>query len=67
VTLAAHTTPVYDLLLWAHLDFVITLGALLSALVNIWATLRNLRLMTQMRGRLTPDQAPVTPPADPRV
>jgi hypothetical protein len=67
VTPAATTTPVADLLTWAHLDFLVTLGALLAAVstgVGVW---RNLVIMTRLLRRLDQQEArePGKPPGPP--
>jgi arylsulfatase A-like enzyme len=45
------TTPIADVLMWAHLDFFITLGALLASLAQIVAVLRTLWAVTKGRGQ----------------
>jgi hypothetical protein len=45
------TTPIGDLLMWAHLDFFITLGALLASIAQIVAVLRTLLAVTKGRGQ----------------
>jgi hypothetical protein len=48
------TTPISDVLMWAHLDFIITLGALLASIAQIVAVLRTLWAVT--RGRHAQDE-----------
>ena len=45
------TTPIQDWLMWAHLDFFITLGALIAQLAQIVAVFRTLVVATRSQRR----------------
>jgi hypothetical protein len=45
------TTPIQDVLMWAHLDFFITAGALLAQLAQIVAVFRTLVVATRSQRR----------------
>jgi hypothetical protein len=55
------TTPIGDLLRWAQLDFLVTLGALVTAVANAIGIWRNLVLMGRLVRRLE-KQHDDTPP-----